>query len=267
MRLHRTIAARANAVILVSALGISGLCGCRIENGGPPATQPVNTTKVSCLMPTFSPLPETKESQDKGGITVSVAPVPYQQVSRAVTHDQEVDSGISRTYSGGAVYDTPMRTIERTTTPVLSVSPERLAFVVTITNNLPRVFRGSGALVQFNVAGKLQGTDQTGYADLLNAMIPPRQQAQFTVLGPPLASLPQGSTTVGLSLYDIITAVDQAGNVTEKQNFDWFYTYAPKLAETEAVVKTRRIVERAGETTLVPQDQPAQPTRHRRHAS
>jgi hypothetical protein len=44
---------------------------------------------------------------------------------------------------------------ERVTSPQLKCDPSRLQFAVRINNKLPRVFRGQGSVVQFNVAGKI----------------------------------------------------------------------------------------------------------------
>jgi hypothetical protein len=51
---------------------------------------------------------------------------------------------------------------------------DRLVLHLHLTNNLPRVFRGAGALIQFNIAGKAVPVDSNGYGDFLNAIIPPR---------------------------------------------------------------------------------------------
>ena len=38
---------------------------------------------------------------------------------------------------------------------------------------------------------------------------------------------------MGLFFYDVVTKTDNAGNVTEKQNFEWFYDYSVQLKEEE----------------------------------
>ena len=44
-------------------------------------------------------------------------------------------------------------------------------------------------------------------------------------------------TTVGLFLYDVVTNTDAAGNVTEKQNFEWYFSYRGQLVEKEFEVR------------------------------
>jgi hypothetical protein len=118
-----------------------------------------------------------------------------------------------------------MRYMETTETPGVQVVPERLEFIVKVNNKLPRVFRGAGIVVQFNVGGKLQAVEQQGYADLTNSIIPPRTEQEIKIYGPLLSSVPD-QTTIGLFLYDVVSNTDQAGNITQKNNFEWFYTYA-----------------------------------------
>jgi hypothetical protein len=116
--------------------------------------------------------------------------------------------------------------------PDLIVSPDRLVFHVNISNQMPRVFRGSGIAVQFNVAGKIAAVDSSGYGDLTNIIVPPRGEQEITVLGPPIEGIPAPST-IGLFFYDVVTNTDQAGNVTEKQNFEWYFSYQTQTTDKE----------------------------------
>jgi hypothetical protein len=185
-----------------------------------------------CMMPIFTALPETKELQSKGGIQVSLTPISYQCRQDHEVSVKEVETDVSRATSGivRQLPPTPgARFVEVTTTPRLKVAPDNLRFVVKINNQLPRVFRGAGTVVQFNVGGKLVAVDQTGYADLANIIVPPRTEQQVNIYGPPLSTLPD-ETTVGLFLYDVVTRTDAAGNITEKQNFEWYFKYITQVA-------------------------------------
>ncbi len=94
------------------------------------------------------------------------------------------------------------------------------------------MFHGAGLVVQFNVAGKLVATDPRGFSEFANSIIPPRSQQQFEILGPDLNTLPdQGA--LSLFFYDVVTNVDSAGNVSEKQNFQWDFQFTAQLKEQE----------------------------------
>jgi hypothetical protein len=220
--------------------------GCQHTQPQPPPTQ-----KVSALKPSLTPLPETKPSQDKGGVEISVAPVVYTVVDGTKVTDRTLYERVKRDYDlSGRVFETPVRIIERTTTPVPKIQPDRLKFQVKVVNKMPRVFRGQGMVVQFNVAGKLHNVNPSGYADLVQMIVPPRNEFAVDIYGPPLSELP-ASCPVGLFLYDVVTKTDDAGNVTEKQNFEWYWNYTTQLEEREAMITKERIEQKIGQTIRV----------------
>lgn len=218
-------------IIMFALMGLLTACATL-----PPTPQAITMT---CKQPTFAALPQTKELQEKGGLQISVAPASYicrqtTQVSRSEVPDPVTKS------TGGLFHQPPPRQgaryIETTETPVLHVVPNRLEFTVKINNKLPRVFRGAGIVVQFNVAGKLQAVEQQAYSDLTNSIVPPRTEQEIKIYGPSLSSVPD-QTTIGLFLYDLITNTDKAGNITEKHNFEWFYTYGVQYKEEVGEVR------------------------------
>jgi hypothetical protein len=191
---------------------------------------PQESAKVSVKLPTLALLGDTQASQDKGGLKISVAPVAYQtktayeyKTHRATPSFKEQ---LFSNHQPGSVF------VERTRIPSRLVDPDRLRFTVILSNAMPRVFHGAGIVVQFNVAGKLSAVDELGYAELRNAIIPPRSEQQIEIYGPLLSSLPDHGN-LGLFFYDVVTKTDNAGNVIEKQNFEWFYDYSVQLKEEE----------------------------------
>jgi hypothetical protein len=133
----------------------------------------------------------------------------------------------------------PSQYFEKNTTPALKVSPERLRFTFKLNNKLQRVFRGAGAVIQFNIAGKTQRVDQSDYKELIEMIVPPRNEQQVDFWGPGIDQVPDQST-IGIFLYDVVTKTDAAGNTLEKQNFEWYFKYSRELREeTREIVKER----------------------------
>lgn len=161
--------------------------------------QPKPTVKMSVLKPTLTPLPETKSSQEKGGVEISIAPVSYTVVERSKNTDRVLYERVKTEYDliSGAQYQTPVRVIERTTSSVLGTDPDRVKFQVKVVNKMPRVFRGQGMVVQFNAAGKLQAVDPSAYAELVQMIVPPRNEQTVYIYGPPTQELP-ASCLLGL---------------------------------------------------------------------
>jgi hypothetical protein len=123
------------------------------------------------------------------------------------------------------------RYIEKTKRPIISISPNQLKFSILINNLLPRVFRGAGSVVQFNTGGKTLTVGAENYSELSNVIIPPHQQTEVFIYGPALSQMPSEKTNLGVFIFDIVTKVDAAGNILEKQNFEWFFDYSTQRHE------------------------------------
>lgn len=223
--------------LLLALASLALLIGCETPTSGPPPPQ----RTISGKLPILTLLPESTGRKEKGGIEISVDPVSYKTERGQHKTRTEVQPNFGeallapRNPSTGDTY--PF--VEDRVEPYIKTSPDRLAFLVKINNKLPRVFRGAGTVVQYNVAGKLYAVDQTGYGEMLAAIIPPRTEMQLTITGPSLDTIPDQGT-VGLFFYDVVTATDAAGNVTEKQNFEWFFNYSTKLVEETGAIEIRR---------------------------
>jgi len=216
------------AVAGVLFLGAAGACATA------PPPRP-NAVTMQCKFPVMSPMPETKEMQTKGGIGVTVAVVPFQCVQAAHRTTTRVaptlaESLLSRNKAGH---------VETTTTPYLRVAPERLKVTIRISNQLSRVFRGAGTVVQFAVAGKTVASKQEDFAEFTNVIIPPRGEQLVDIYGPPVSQLPE-QATVGVFLYDVVTRTDAAGNITEKQNYEWYYNYSTQAKQETGEVQVVR---------------------------
>ena len=230
---------RAMALLIA---GIIVLSGCETMLLPPPQSPEL----IWVSIPTLTALPETQPSQEKGGISISVLPVTFTLVESVQIEDQALFDAMKREYVGdGKIYDTPIRVIERTTTLLPSPEPDRLTLQVTVINKMPRVFRVQGMVVQFNVDGKLQAIDPWSYTDLTQMIVPPRNQHTTYIYGPPVNQLP-ATGIVGVFLYDVVTGTDAAGNVTERQNFEWYYGYESEFVELELKVSKQRLEQRLG---------------------
>jgi hypothetical protein len=228
--MNGAVALRCASAFLLAVTVMSAGC---VTPSAPTAT----VQKVSCNVPTITPQPETKQSQNKGGLEISVAPVHYDVARR--------ESVTVRQVPPPPIILTPQRSssvyVERTTKPNVGVNPDRLKFIVKVNNKMPRVFYGAGTIVQFNVGGRLQGVDQAGYGNFLGAIVPPRQELQLEILGPSVSTLGESKGVIGVFLYDVVTKQDETGKVTEKQNFEWYFDYTIQPRQMEASASTEKL--------------------------
>ena len=221
--------------LTLSCFTILILAGCVAPTSAPPPSQ-----TISCKLPTITPLDPKKESQEGGGVEISVVPFPYEAFRKEAKSQREVPQPLFGTLGLAPEVARSARFFEVTTSTQLEPKPKQLAYLLKINNKLNRVFRGAGTVVQFNAGGKLVAVDQRGYAELTQAIVPPRSELQVTVYGPPLSQMAD-KAIIGIFLYDVVTATDTAGNTTEKQNFEWFFDYSVKVVEDTATT-TRQII-------------------------
>jgi hypothetical protein len=195
----------------------------------PPAPPPANVT-VKVQIPSLAPMAESNASQVKGGLRITMEPTEFHAEESVIDSAREIAPptkfGMVLKPAPNAIY------VQHTQTPQLLVKPDRAIFHVHVNNDLPRVFRGSGIVVQFNVAGKVINVDPSGYGDLVNVIIPPRSEQEIVIVGPKVEDIPS-PCTVGIFFYDVVTKMDDAGNVTEKQDYEWYYSYRTQDTEQE----------------------------------
>lgn len=217
------------------------------------AEKPKPIVTVRCVYPVIAPLADTKELQNKGGINISLAPNTHECVDSVVLTAREIPSNIFNfdeqmplmrlinanggRRKGNETQD--YKLVETTSNPAYTVNPNKVAFRIKINNQMPRVFRGAGTVVLYNFGGKNTSVTAQDYAELSNIIVPPRTEAEITIYGPSFQNIPE-NTTLGIFLYDVVTQTDNAGNIVEKQNFEWYYNYQTKTKEAAREIETSR---------------------------
>lgn len=202
--------------------------------------QPTPTVaSVDLLTPSISPAPETQGTQAKGGITISIDTDVYRTEVVPEPVETQFQPGFKEIFhiscTGPLVPGGHQDYFVRNYQPKVVTKPGHVVMHLHITNSLPRVFRGSGALVQFQVAGKTLHVDPSGYGDFLNAIIPPRSSQDIDIVGPAVADLPERAN-IGVFIYDVVTNMDQAGNIKEKQDYEWYYTWETQKHTSEVTI-------------------------------
>lgn len=236
---------------LLAVVFLGALSACAPVQVAPQAS-PVVT--VRCVYPVITPLASTKELQNKGGINISLAPNTFEcadafksssrEVPRNIFDFNQEYSLVSFINSGAGGKPENYKLVETTSTPVYAVNPEKVAFRIKINNQMPRVFRGAGTVVLYNFGGKNTSISSQDYAELSNIIVPPRTETELKIFGPSFKDVPE-NTTLGIFLYDVVTKTDNAGNIVEKQNFEWYYNYQTQFKEANReIVKSRAWVRR-----------------------
>jgi hypothetical protein len=225
--------------VAVSEILLSG-CGTLQETPPPP-----QMTQIECTIPQITVIQDkiNTETQSKGGLDITIVPALYKAARADRTTVTQVEASIGEQLAlvgqnlQNKVY------VEQDTTPQLIAEPNRLEFTIKIHNQLNRVFHGQGAVVQFNVDGKLIPFNNTDYKEFSGGIVPPLNDGDLVIYGPPLDTL-KDKGTISIYLYDVVTATDVAGNTTEKQNYTWDFSYTMQTStDTAAAQKSRGLMD------------------------
>lgn len=224
--------------------------GCTQQPAPPP-----QMVEISASVPKLSAQKETQESQAKNGLTIALATSNYDVRLKDRIRYEEYDASVAERlmYSGD---DSQYAYVNQITESSATPEPDRLKFTVSINNQMPRVFHGGGTVVQFKIGGKLLAVDQAGYSELQNAIIPPRNEQQVVIYGPPLTDIPE-SGVLGVFFYDVVTDQNDAGVVTKKDNYQWYFDYTMEhrsLQGTPARIKGLRMLRQQWDALKVRQE-------------
>ncbi len=207
----------------------------------PQPSAPPQTTQISCRIPKIDVIADqvNTATQSKGGLDITIVPALY----KAVRADKTTIAQVQPNFGEVLIINPQTQVVaEQDAIPQLIPEPDRLVFTVKIHNQLNRVFHGQGAVVQFNVDGKLIPFNNTDYKEFSGGIVPPLNDGDLTIYGPPLDTL-QDKGTITIFLYDVITATDVAGNTTEKQNYTWDFSYTmQQVTDAGEVKRTRSIM-------------------------
>lgn len=216
------------------------LTGCQTEQVSPP-----QMTQIQCTIPKIDVIPDkvNTETQSKGGLGITVVPALYKAVRADKTTVEQVQPTFNEHLSLEFQNVQNKVFVEKDTIPQLKAEPNRLVFTVQIHNQLNRVFHGQGAVVQFNVDNKLIPFNNTDYKEFTGGIVPPLNDGNLEIKGPPLDTLKEKGT-ISIFLYDVVTATDVAGNTTEKQNYTWDFSYTMQTStDTAAAQKVRELMD------------------------
>jgi hypothetical protein len=227
-----------------------------ILNGcvSPQPSAPPQIAQISCRIPKIDVIADkvNQQTQSKGGLDITIVPALYKGVRADKTTIRQVQPNFGEVM---LMNNQTQVVVEQDAIPQLKAAPSRVEFTVKIHNQLNRVFHGQGAVVQFNVDGKLIPFNNTDYKEFSGGIVPPLNDGDLVIKGPPLDLL-KDKGTISIFLYDVVTATDVAGNTTEKQNYTWDFSYTMQtVTDTGGVQRSRKIMNAGEFQQLLMQEQ------------
>ncbi|MFH1528396.1 MAG: hypothetical protein ABIG69_17460 [Bacteroidota bacterium] len=168
---------------------------------------------VSYRLPVIKPTAKTTQSQTKGGVIISAEIVPFKAI-RDVKQDKSV------TYADATQpgYDN----YEVSNIPYYTVTPENIQFKIRIRNNEQVPLKLSEVGFAIIIDGT-QWSFPTGYLDDWNkGLILTGFEKEYTINGPQFEGL-YSAQVVYLFLNGVPISYNEAGSVTKKNNFEWYF--------------------------------------------
>lgn len=186
-----------------------------------------SSAPLRCDEPSLVALPETPATQQRGDITVAAAAdLPQCELVTRVTFQPRSASMRERIGFGVEGSGLP---VTRTEQPLYRAFGNQFAMVLSVTNGSDRVFRAEGSVWAVSIDGSLVPSDSE--AGLASLIVLPGQTRQFRIPAISLNREWQGGV-YAFQLYDVPIARDEAGSVTRRDNFEWYYTLDYRTLET-----------------------------------
>lgn len=181
--------------------------------------------QIACTykLPIIKPTGKTTQLQTKGGVTITTEIIPF-----TATMSTEHERSYTYLYPGiPSGYDA----VEIINTPHYEVDPSNIAFKIRIRNNESVPLKLSEVGFALIIDG-VQWSIPSGYLDEWNkGLILTGFDKDYTIEGPDLSGL-YTAQVVYLFLNGVPTSYDEAGNITKKDNFQWYFE-----CSTEEVTK------------------------------
>lgn len=165
-------------------------------------------------VPAFDLTPQTQQVQTKGDITIIVTPQVF-TASRMVNKSETIASSENPEFDKYQVKHHPY----------YEITPDRVMYDVRIKSNY-----NNGSVLELSKVVLLLRIDDKAVAlnddkfktQWISEMVPDGIEKTYYVPGPKLDEM-HSSKLVGLEIQGVPVKVDQAGNVSKREKFEWFF--------------------------------------------
>jgi hypothetical protein len=178
---------------------------------------------VSYKLPVIKATGKTTQSQTKGGVIISTEIIPFNAI-----RDVKQDKAVTYADPNQPGYDN----YEVSNTPYYTVTPENIQFKIRIRNNEQVPLRLSDVGFAIIIDGT-QWSFPSGYLDDWNkGLILTGFEKEYTINGPQLEGL-YNAQVVYILLNGVPVSYNEAGSVTKKSNFEWYFACKAETVQKE----------------------------------
>lgn len=179
-----------------------------------------NTTpapyEVTYELPVLKAVEQTKQDQVKGGVTVSCEVTPFEAV-KTMYEEKEIATA-DPNKPGYDIYKVG-------TKARYEVKPGDVWFNIRIKNNQDRILKLKDVAIVMLVDGVAYNIPDEAKQDWVGGMLVKGFEKTQRIRGPKISGLATDKI-VYVSINDVPTAYNAAGEVTKKENFEWYYQVA-----------------------------------------
>lgn len=189
---------------------------------------------MSYVIPSLEKVSRNKESITKGNVRITLEPAQYTAKNSPIRRVYENDYAKFGIKMVTGDSEMEYRIVE---TPRYVPDPCNLVFTIKVKNDMERILRLEGTVITLESDKSILSNDKEGYRDFLAGIVLPNEEKQFKIQGPSVGVLKEGEN-ISLSLYDVVTSTDQAGNIQKKDLFRWVYKVNLREETRKDVVRT-----------------------------
>jgi hypothetical protein len=179
---------------------------------------------VSFELPIITPSSETKQTQTKGGVTITCEVIPYElQINDIVTKNVFY---ADPTKPGYDIFE-----ISHTPKPV--AVPDDFELNIKIKNNQERILKVRETALLLQIDGITVHIPEASLTDWYAGMIIKNGEFNYKIKVPEFNSL-LNAKLVYLFINDVPTIMDEGGNIKKRENFEWFFECKKQYVEKKA---------------------------------
>jgi len=176
-----------------------------------------NTTptpyEVTYELPVLKALEQTKQDQVKGGVIVSCEVTPFEAV-KTMYEEKEIATA-DPNKPGYDIYKVSAKAR-------YEVKPDDVWFNIKIKNNQDRILKLKDVAIVLLIDGVAYNIPDEAKQDWVGGMLVKGFEKTQRIRGPKISGLATDKI-VYVSINDVPTAYNAAGEVTKKDNFEWYY--------------------------------------------
>ena len=179
---------------------------------------------VNYELPIITPSKETKQTQTKGGVTISCEVIPYELTIQDIEKREVFYADPNK--PGYDVFE-----VSHTPKPV--ASPDDFELNIKIKNNQDRILKVRETALLLQIDGVTVHIPEASLTDWYAGMIIKNGEFNYKIRVPEFNSL-LNAKLVYLFINDVPTVMDEGGNIKKRENFEWFFECKKQSVQKDA---------------------------------